>query len=124
MRSIWVAIHARGETTRVLAMDGPAETILKARLMPRAQHPRALPALLEAIAMWQGRRVRAAVVDDAAARSAPGSLYHDAWEHYGPTPLYSLEVVGSARPPRPRDGLDGMGDYRDLRRLLRLEVAR
>lgn len=43
--------------TRVIAMAGARETILKARLCPEPKHPRALATLLEAVALWQGRHV-------------------------------------------------------------------
>jgi hypothetical protein len=37
-------------------------TVLKARLSSTVHHPRAVPALLEALAMWECRPVRAAIV--------------------------------------------------------------
>ena len=40
-----------------------------------------------------------------------------------PTPLLRLDVVPD-RPRKRRDGLGGMGDFRDLRQLLLFEVAR
>ena len=54
MRSLWVAIDSRCDQTRVLATAGPKDTVLKARLSATAHHPRALPTLLEALALWQG----------------------------------------------------------------------
>ena len=51
MESLWVAIDSRSDETRVLATVGARETVLKARLLPTVQHPRALPTLLEALAM-------------------------------------------------------------------------
>ena len=62
MRSLWVAIDSRCDETRVLATAGPKETVLKARLSATAQHPRAVPTLLEALALWQGMPVRAVIV--------------------------------------------------------------
>jgi len=40
------------------------EAIFKAKLRPNPSHPRALPFLLEALALWQGCKVRAALYAD------------------------------------------------------------
>jgi hypothetical protein len=42
-----MGISAGATETRVLAMDGPSTTILKARLSREPSHPRALATLLE-----------------------------------------------------------------------------
>lgn len=124
MRSIWVGIDSTCDGTRVLATAGPTETILKARLSATAQHPRAVPALLEALAMWQGMPVRAALVVDGKDGSSATRLCLDAWADLGGGgPLYSLEFV-HGRKRRHRDGLDGFGRFHDLRQLLLFEVTR
>jgi len=64
MRPLWVAIDSKCDETRVLVSAGPRETVLKARLAPTPQHPRAVVALLEALAMWEGTMARAVVVVD------------------------------------------------------------
>ena len=61
---ICVAIHPRGSETRVLATAGAGSTLLKARLAARPWHQRALPSLLEALALWQSRPVHAVLVVD------------------------------------------------------------
>jgi hypothetical protein len=124
MRSIWIAIDPRPTGTRVLAQAGPAETLLKARLTTDPKHPRALPTLLEAIALWEGTEVRAALVVGDEAATSGTRLFLDSFAELAATPLYSLEHVVAARRRRRRDGLDGMGDFRDLRQLLLFEVAR
>ena len=43
-------------------MAGPEEILLKANLSPLPSSRSALPALLEAMALWQGRPVHAALV--------------------------------------------------------------
>src|SRR5436190_15555575 len=55
MRSIWMGIAPGSTTTRVVAMAGPSETILKAQLSKDPVHPRALATLLEALALWEGQ---------------------------------------------------------------------
>jgi len=61
MESIWMGIAPGSVTTRVIAMEGPGETIMKAQLARDPKHPRALATLLEAVALWQGLPVRAAL---------------------------------------------------------------
>jgi len=123
MRSIWVGIDSTSDATRVLATAGASETILKARLSATAQHPRAVPTLLEALALWEGAPVRAALVADGPDGSFATRLSLDAWADVSGGPLYSLEFVQGLR-RRHRDGLDGLGRFDDLRQLLLFEVAR
>lgn len=120
---LWAVIDSRRDETRVLATAGPTETVLKARLSATAQHPRALPTLLEALALWQGTAVRAAVVvDDQDGSCATRLKLAFAGELDG-APLYQLEYVPRHR-PRHRDRLGGMGGFHDLRQLALFEVAR
>jgi len=121
--SIWMAIRPGPTGTRILATAKAHETLLKAKLLNEPRHPRALPALLEALALWQGETVRAALVADASDDGCGTRLVHDAFPLIDPTPLYHLDVVHGRR-RRHRDPLDGMGDFRDLRQLLLFEVAR
>ena len=123
MRSLWVGIDSRRHETRVLVTAGPMETVLKARLSPTVAHPRAVPTLLEALALWQGVPVRAALVVDAEDRSSTTRLQLDAWAGVAGAPLYELELAPRRR-PRGRDRLDGLGEFHDLRQLLMFEVAR
>jgi hypothetical protein len=127
MESIWLGLCPSRHATRILAMRGPTETIMKAHLSLRPSSPRALIALLEAIALWEGLSVRAAVVaDDTSTPSTSTSLYRDSFAMIGQqTPLYSLEwIPRSAAVRRRRDGMSGMGDFGDLERLLMRAVAR
>jgi hypothetical protein len=123
MRSLWVAIDSRCHETRVLATAGPTETVLKARLSATAHHPRAVPALLEALAMWEGMAVRAVVVAGGKDGSSATRLKLDWLADFAGEPLYKLEFV-DARRRRHRDGLDGLGPFHDLRQLVMFEVAR
>ena len=122
---IWVAVHPRRSDTRVLVTAGAGATLLKARLAPEPWHQRALPSLLEALALWQRQPVHAVLaVDDEASTSAT-MLCPDLAAECTRTPLYTLDLVaGPRRPPRRRDGLGGVGDFRDLRQLMLFEVAR
>lgn len=127
MDSIWMALSPGARSTRILAMRGPNETILKAHLSLRPGSARAVTALFEAIALWEGMRVRAAlVVDESSMSSSPTTLYRDLFEVFGDsTPLYRLEWVPlEAARRRRRDGLTGLGEFGDLERLLARTVAR
>jgi len=120
--AIWMGISPGPERSRVLVQDGPAETLLKARLPAVPAHPRALATLCEAVALWCGQPVRAAL----AAGGQGTSFDTTRWlGQDGPTAtaLFELALVGTARPPRGRDRLDGLGDFRDLRQLVFFEVA-
>lgn len=123
MRSLWVTLDSRGEATRILAMVGPKETVLKARLSSVAQHPRAVPTLLESLAMWHGIPVRAVVVVDDQERSSATRLKLGWLADFAGEPLYTLKFVDGRR-RRHRDQLDGLGEFQDLRQLTIFEVAR
>lgn len=122
-RSLWVTIDSRPDETRVLATAGPKATVLKARLSSTTHHPRAVPALLEALALWEGMPVRAAVVVGGSDDSSATRLGLDFLTDLSGTPLYKLEFVDSHR-RRHDDRLDGMGEFYDLRQLSLFEVAR
>jgi hypothetical protein len=110
--------------TRVIAMTGASETILKARLSRQPSHPRALATLLEAVALWQGVQVRAAFCATDRDGASDSSLYRDAFADFG-GPLYTLEwIPAAALDRRPRRDIRGVGDFADLRRLLIDEGAR
>lgn len=124
MSTLWMAVSPGPQATRILAMAGASETLLKARLSPHPSHPRALATLLEAIALWQGTQVHAALVADERAMVSDSSLYREAFTDFG-GPLYTLEWLPAGRRPvrRHRD-IAGVGDFRDLRQTVLFEVAR
>jgi hypothetical protein len=124
MTAIWVGIHERLASTRILVTAGPQEVLLKARLRPDPGHPRALPTLLEALALWQGATVHAVLSADAAAASSTKGLWHNCFLDFGEPPLYTLAFAAARGRRRRRDDLGGLGDFRDLQRLLGAEVAR
>jgi len=123
MHAIWVGIDPRPSGTRVLAMSGAEEMLLKAHLSPSPSSRRALPTLLEALALWQGRPVRAALVVDSSRTSSDTTLFRESFLDFG-SALYTLDFVDALRKPHRRDRLTGMGRFQDLRQLLLFEVAR
>jgi hypothetical protein len=125
MESIWLGLCPSERSTRILAMRGPTDTILKAHLSLRPSSPRAVIALLEAVALWEGLPVRAALVVDDGSTSSSTSLYRDTFSMFGDrSPLYSLEWIPRRAVRRRRDELSGMGDFADLERLLARTIAR
>ena len=122
--AIWMAIRPGSTGTRVLATAGVKETLLKANLAVEPAHPRALPALLEAVALWQGEEVRAALCVAGRAAGSGTRLSRTLVDVVDPTPLFRLDIVPDRPRERRRDRLDGLGDFRDLRQLLLFEVAR
>lgn len=125
MESIWLGLCPGPQSIRILAMRGPSETILKAHLSLRPSSPRAVIALLEALALWEGAQVRAALVVDDGSTSSSTTLYRDTFSMFGEqTPLYSLEWVPRRAVRRRRDELTGMGEFVDLERMLARTIAR
>jgi hypothetical protein len=124
MSNLSMGISPGPRDTRVIAMAGTGETILKARLSRQPSHPRALPTLLEAIALWQGVQVHAALCVADRDGASDSSLYRDAFADFG-RPLYTLEwIPAAALGRRRRRDIHGVGDFADLRQLLIAEAAR
>jgi hypothetical protein len=124
MSNIWMGISPGPLATRIIAMAGPSETILKARLSPEPAHPRALATLLEAVALWQGTPVRAALAAAERDGASDSSLYRAAFADVG-GPLYSLDwVPAPGRGRRRHRDIGGVGNFADLRQFLLFEVAR
>lgn len=123
MESIWMGIAPGSTTTRVIAMAGPSDTILKAQLSCEPRHPRALGALLEAIALWQGLPVRAALCAAPSGVSCDSNLFRAAFSDDGGA-LYSVVWARGCGPRQRRDRLPGLGRFHDLERIVIEEVAR
>jgi hypothetical protein len=122
MESLWVGIDPHPTETRILAMAGPSETLLKARLRPHPQHPRAAAILLEALSLWQGATVRAALCADTEPPLFDTGSWIDALLLGQGAPLYEVALVPRRRRRR-RDGL-GLGDMAELAQLVIAGVAR
>jgi hypothetical protein len=123
MESIWMGIAPGKTTTRIVALESPSDTILKAQLRKDPAHPRALATLLEAIALWQGQPVRAALCAGASGPSCDSTICREAFLDDGGA-LYSLVWVPTGGHRRRRHRLEGLGSFRDLERLVIEEVAR
>jgi hypothetical protein len=125
MESIWMGIAPGQQTTRVIAMTGPNETILKALMAREPRHPRAISTFLEAVALWQGQPVRVALCADSQGFSCDSSICREAsfdWDDGGA--LYSVLWVPAGAHRQKRHRLDGLGNFADLERLVTTQVAR
>jgi hypothetical protein len=92
MESLIVGVHPQREGTSILAVSSSETPMLKATFASQPRSRRALPALLEAIALWQGMRVRAALVVDVPGALCESSLYRDTFPDFG-NDHYSFEYV-------------------------------
>ena len=117
-RSIQVVIAPGAQVTRVLAIEGTQRTLLKAHLRSSTSHPRALPFLLEAMALWEGAKARAVLAVDEWDASSARTLYRDVFADNG-SPLYTLDWVPVTRARRRRSDLIRLGRFDDLDRLAR-----
>jgi hypothetical protein len=125
--TIWMGLFPGQQSTRVLAMRGADRPILKAQLDLRPSSPLAVVSLMEAIALWEGMQVHAALVVGEDCSHAQTTLYRDTFAIHGEqSALYRLQWVPRAprRTRRRGDGLSGLGDFRDLERLLVTAVTR
>jgi hypothetical protein len=101
---------------RVTSSQG--DDLLKACLPSRPPHPRALLTLLEGVALWSGEPVVAVIF---ASAHRDDWLASEAWgDEFWPTesPLVHFDVA--VRVPRTHPRLAGVGDFREVRRDLRL----
>ncbi len=117
-RSIRAVIAPGPQSARMIVTEGPSRTLLTAHLAPSTTHPRALPFLLEALALWEGATVQGVLAVDEWDASCATTLYRDVFADGGTPPLYTLDCVPLARGRRRRpfvhDALHG-ADFRDLR---------
>jgi hypothetical protein len=91
------------------------DDVLKAVLLPSPTlHPRALPTLLEALSLWHQAPVRVVLCADEAASWCRLGLLDELWTGLD-TVHYTVELRGLWRDPPRR--IEGLGDFRDLRRL-------
>ncbi|NIR59947.1 MAG: hypothetical protein GWO02_10670 [Gammaproteobacteria bacterium] len=119
MSKLQVVIKPGASRTRVLAAEA-GEAVLKARLLPSPAHPRAMQWLLEAVALWQGQHVDAALCAGGRDRWSLSLFEADWFADFGGA-LYTLQLLESEGVRRGglKDELSGMGDCRELKQLVR-----
>jgi hypothetical protein len=122
-RSIQVVIAPDPYATRILVSDPQGYTLLKGHLAPYAIHHRALPMLLEALALWEGARLRGVLSVDEWDASCAKKLCRGLHGHDG-EPMFSLDWV-----PRVVEHPEGyprahLRNFSDLRHLVSREGRR
>ena len=121
--ALWpTTLRIGGQDLKLLVTSPQGDDLLKARLPVRPPHPRALLTLLEGVALWSGEPLLAVI-------SAGG--HRDAWlvsEEWGddfwPTESQLVRFDYATPPSRARRALTGVGDFREVRRDLRLAWTR
>ena len=111
-----------GPDLKLLVTDALGEDVIKARLPRRPPHPRALVTFLEGVAMWSGEPL-GVVISAADPRDEwfGSDAWHEAvWPSESPLVRLDFEI----RQPRGRRRIQGVGDFRDVRRQLRLVWSR
>lgn len=118
MSRVWMGISPGPMQTRILVLDSVGRAILKARLARAPANPRALPILCEAIALWCGQSVFAAVDAAHPVTSSDTRSWLSTCGNSNGEPLYEIRVVRRARAPNHRARIVGLGSFRDMRQLL------
>jgi hypothetical protein len=112
--SVTVTIKASSTETALIAKQGQDELLI-ARLGPSAwAHPRALPALMEALALWFQSRVRVVLCAACEETASSTGLVDGLGSGLGTLHFEVDVVLPSDRRPGVR--LRGLGDLRELRR--------
>ena len=104
------------ERHATILVVGPAGDLLKARLDSAPCHPRALLTLLEGLSLWCGEPLSVALSADERSHTSRASTLFGDGLFPAESGLVRFELVGRG----PRKGrLDGLGDFRPLRRSVR-----
>ena len=121
--ALWpTMLRIGGKELKLLVMSPQGDDLLKARLPVRPPHPRALLTLLEGVALWSGEPVLA-VISAGAHREdwlASDAWGDDLWPPESPLVRFDYTIP----PGRARRTLVGVGDFRDVRRDMRLVWTR
>lgn len=106
------------EEVKLLVTSPEGDDLLKARLPTRSRHPRALCTLLEGVALWSGEPVYAVI---SVGKHCAAWLGSDQWGgQLWPEESVLVQFDLAVPQPRQRRTLRGLGDFRDLRRHLRV----
>jgi hypothetical protein len=118
----WPTTIRLDQDLRLLVSSPQGDDLLKARLPIRPPHPRALLTLLEGLALWSGEPLYAAI---SAGEQDDDWLEANVWcDELWPTESALVHFDFALPPPRPRRVIRGVGDFRAVRRQLRLVWSR
>jgi len=120
--ALWPTTLRIDKDLKLLVTSPEGDDLIKARLPIRPPHPRALLTMLEGIALWSGEPLYA-VISAGAHRDDwldCEQWCDDLWPAESPLVRFDF-----AMPPlRARRRLRGVGDFRNVRRQLRLVWSR
>src|ERR1019366_8173705 len=120
--ALWSTTLRLGEDLKLLVTSPEGDDLIKARLPIRPPHPRALLTLLEGIALFSGEPLYAVI---SAGEDRDAWLGSEQWcEALWPAESSLVHFDFAIPPPRPRRTLRGVGDFREVRRQLRLVWSR
>jgi transposase len=117
--AVWpTTLRIEDEELKLLVTSPQGDDLLKARLPNRPPHPRALLTLLKGVALWSGEPLYAVI---SAGEDCDDWLGCEAWgEELWPAESALVHFDFAIPPPRARRTLRGVGDFRAVRRQLRL----
>ena len=115
--SVTVIVDPRPPEARILVVNHMGETLLKARLKPKPSISRALPTMLEALAMWTGIPVKCALLVGPEEPFCAMGIYGVHGDERDTTPLYQVDAVCERPRSRRLQDITGMGEFRDLRQM-------
>ena len=121
--ALWpTTLKIEAEQLKLLVTSPQGDDLIKARLPRRPAHPRALLTLLEGVALWSGEPLYVVI---------SAGVHRDDWrggEAWGdelwPAESQLVHFDFAIPPARRRRTLRGVGDFRDVRRQLRLVWSR
>ncbi len=120
--ALWPTTLRIDKDLKLLVTSPQGDDLLKARLPIRPPHPRALLTLLEGVALWSGEPLCAAI---SAGSRNDDWLEANVWcDELWPTESALVHFDFAVLPPRARRILRGVGDFRAVRRQLRLVWSR
>ena len=119
---LWPTTLRIDKDLKLLVTSPEGDDLIKARLPLRPPHPRALLTMLEGIALFSGQPLHAVI---SAGSEREAWLDSEQWcGDLWPTESPLVQFDFALPPPRARRQLRGVGDFRDLRRQLRLVWSR
>jgi len=122
MGTLWMEIQPGPVTTKVRVQDRSKRTWLLARLPHAPQDPCAVEMLCEAIALWSGRKVCAALVVDGRGTFCATRAWRSTCARLTQPPRVEVRVISA--PDREGNGPEGSVRCTDRRRRRFVEVTR
>jgi hypothetical protein len=117
--ALWPTTLRIGDPDLKLLITSPeGDDLIKARLPRQTRHPRALLTLLEGVALWSGEPLYAVI---SAGPHRDDWLGSETWgDDLWPAESALVHFDFAIPPSRAHRPLRGVGDFRDVRRQLRL----